>query len=80
MLITKRCKEKCVRIRIGKTQNPEKPAMEYLGVIIETKLNFKQHLQYVSNTADVNMALIRVGGLTVQIDRGRGGKKGEYNR
>ena len=67
VLITKRRKRNFARIQIGNHIITSKPAIKYLGVMIDGKLSYKAHVQYVydkASTASVALARMmpNVGG------------------
>ena len=51
VLITKRRKNNTVKVEVGGHTVVSKPAIKYLGVIIDTKLSFREHLEYACQKA-----------------------------
>ena len=61
VLITKRRKRNYACVRIGDRIITSKPAIKYFGVMIDGKLNFKQHIEHTCKKASTtSMALARM--------------------
>ncbi|CAD7080109.1 unnamed protein product [Hermetia illucens] len=61
VFITKRRKRNYACVRVGNHIITSKPAIKYLGVVIDRKLSYKQHVQYVCDkSSKASMALARM--------------------
>ena len=74
VLISARREKKQITLRIGEHEIRSQEAIRYLGVLIDTRLSYKQHLLSVSNKAE------KVNGALARILPNIGGPQGEKRR
>ena len=61
VLISSRKIRESITIRVGQEEINSKPWIKYLGVIIDDKLSFRQHIEYCSNKGSgVGLALAKI--------------------
>lgn len=61
VLITSRKKIEYMRIQVGEQSISSQNSLKYLGVVIDNRLNFKAHIEYVSKkAANIQAALSRI--------------------
>ena len=61
MLFTSRRKIETITLDVGQCTTTSQPNVKYLGVMLETRLNFKAHVQYAAaKAARVANALARL--------------------
>lgn len=61
VLITSRKLKETITIRVGDQEITSQPSIRYLGVIIDDRLSFKQHIEYTSvKAAKINATISRL--------------------
>ena len=61
VLITSRRKRETIKIQVGRYEVESKPSLKYLGVIIDARLNYAAHIEYVCQKAsNVRIAIERM--------------------
>ena len=61
VLTTSRKKRETITIQVGNAEIISKPCIKYLGIMVDARLSFKEHIEYVSDKAAiVNGALSRL--------------------
>lgn len=61
VLISSRKKMECMSLMVGQQTIKSKPAIKYLGMMVDSRLQFKQHITYASEKASrVQAALARI--------------------